>query len=107
MADDGEKAIRIRQSSGKNEVRLMWADKFMARASITGHEEILVGSVLATGEQDENGNPKELSKAEMLANGLNKKAHNELILSCCDKISFGIIKGVKNKVHPKGDAREA
>ena len=107
MADDGEKAIRILQFSGKNEDWLMWADKFMARASIRGYEEILMGSVLATGEQDENGDPKELSKAEKLANSLNKKAYNELILSCCDKISFGIVKGAKNQVHPKGDAREA
>ena len=62
MADNGEKAIRILQFSGKNADWLMWADKFMARASIRGYEEILVGSVLTTGEQDENGNPKELSR---------------------------------------------
>ena len=43
----------------------------------------------------------------MLANSLNKKAYNELILSCCDKSSFGIVKGAKNKIHPKGNAREA
>ena len=58
MADNGEKAIRFLQFSGNNEDWLMWADKFMARASIRGYEEILVGSVLATGEQDETGIPR-------------------------------------------------
>ena len=33
---------------------------------------ILVGSVFAKGEQDENGDPKELSKAKKLANSLNE-----------------------------------
>ena len=27
-----------------------------------------------------------------------------MILSCCDKLSCGIVKGAKNQVHPKGDA---
>lgn len=36
-----------------NEDWLMWADKFIARATITGCDEILMGNVIATREQDE------------------------------------------------------
>ncbi len=83
-----EKAIRILQLSGKNEDWLMWTDKFIARATIRGYDKILMGNVLSTGELNEKGDPDELSKAEKQANSLNKKACNEWILSCCDKISF-------------------
>ena len=70
MSDDGEKSIRILQFSGKSEDWLMQADKFMARATIRGYDEILMGSVLATGVQDENGDPKELSKVEKPGMGI-------------------------------------
>ena len=40
-----------------------------------------MGDVLAIGEQDEKGNPKELGKADKQANSVNKKVYNEFILS--------------------------
>ena len=109
MSEDCERAIRILQFSGKKEDWIMWTDKFLARATIRGYDEILMGTLLATGESsvDEDGNSKNLSKEEKHANGLNKKAYNELILSCNDKFLFGIVKSAKKQVHPKGDAREA
>ena len=87
----------------------MWADKLLARATIKEYDEILLGTILTTGESSVNkeGNPNDLSKAEKHANNLNKKAYNKLILSCSDKISFGTVKSAKNQVHPKGDAKEA
>ena len=54
-----------------------------------------MGTMLATDETSEYGNPKELNKAEKHTNGLNNKAYNELILSCNDKIPFGIVKSAK------------
>ena len=68
----------------------MWADKFLARATIRGYDEILTGNLLATVKSsiDEDKNSKNLSKEEKHTNGLNKKAYHELILSCNDKISF-------------------
>ena len=39
---ESEKAIRILQLSGKNEDWLMWADKFIARATIRGYDKSLV-----------------------------------------------------------------
>ena len=53
MSDESEKAIRILEFSGKNEDWLMWVDKYMARDTIRGYNEIMMGSVLATGELDE------------------------------------------------------
>lgn len=107
MSEEGEKAIRILQFSGKKDDWLMWADKFMAKATIRGYDDILNGKLLATGELDEDGTTKKLSAGEVKANELNKKAYNELILSCSDKISFGIVKSSKTKHLPKGDAKEA
>ena len=107
MAEDGEKAIRILQFNGKKEDWLMWADKFLAKATIRGYDEVLEGKLLATGELEEDGTIRKLSKSEEKANDLNKKAYNELILSCSDKISFGIVKSTKTKHLPKEDAKEA
>ena len=76
MTGDGEKAIHILQFSGKKDDWLMWADKFLVRATIKGYNEILLGTILATGESsvNEEGDPNELSRAEKHANNLNKKA---------------------------------
>ena len=60
--------------------------------------------MLAIGDGDQE---EELSLEQVKANDLNKKAYNELVLSCNDKISFGIVKRSKTKAHPKGDAKEA
>ena len=82
MTGDGEKAIRILQFNGKKEDWLKWADKFLAKATIKGYDEVLEGKLLATGELEEDGTIRKLSKSEEKANELNKKAYNELILSC-------------------------
>ena len=69
----------------------------MAKANMRRYDEILSGTtMLAIG--DEEG---ELNKEQIRANQLNKLAYNELVLSCNDKISFGIIKNAKTKTHPK------
>ena len=62
---------------------------------------MLEGNILATGELEEDGTIRKLSKSEEKANDLNKKAYNELILSCSDKISFGIVKSAKTEHLPK------
>ena len=92
MTEDEEKAIRIIQFNGKKEDWFMWADKFLAKATIRGYDKVLEGKLLATGELEEDGTIRKLSKSEEKANDLNKKAYNELILSCSDKTSFGIVK---------------
>ena len=84
MPDDGERAKRFQQFSGKKEDWIMWADKFLARATIREYD----------------GNFKNLSKEEKHANSLHKKTYNELILSSNEKISFGIVKSAMNQVHP-------
>ena len=91
MIEDGEKAIRILQFNHKKKDCLMWADKFLAKTTMAGYDEVLEGKLLATGELEEDGTIMKLSKSEKKANDLNKKAYNELILSSSDKISFEII----------------
>ena len=66
-----------------------------------------MGIMLATGKTSEDVKPTELNEAEKHINGLNNKAYNELILSCNNKISFGIVKSAKNQVYPTEDAKEA
>lgn len=69
---------------------------------------MLEGQLLDTGELEEDGTIRKPSKGEEKANDLNnKKAYNELILSCSDKISFGIVKSANTKHLPKGDAKES
>ena len=87
MTEDGEKAIRILQFNGKKEDWLMWADKFLAKATTRGYDEVLEGKLLATRELEGDGTIRKLSKSEEKATDLNKIAYNELILSCSDKIS--------------------
>ena len=91
---DEEKVICILQFSGQKKDWLVWADTFLAGATFKGYDEILLRTILATGESrvNEDGNPKELSKAKKHANNLNKKVYNEVILSCSDKISFLLFK---------------
>ena len=73
MSEEGEKAIRILQFSGKKDDWLMWADKFLAKATIRGYDDILNGKLLATGASDEEG---QLSKDKIKANEVNKKAYD-------------------------------
>ena len=107
MTEDGEKAIITLQFSGKKEDWLMWADKFLAKAIIGGYDKVLEGKLFATGELEDDGTMKKLTNNEKKANDLNKKAYNELIPSCNDKISFGIVKSANTKLLPKSDVKEA
>ena len=106
MSDLNEKSIRILTFSGKKEDWTMWSDKFLAKASMKGYDVILDGSIII-----KDDDPSTLSttqkEAQEEAKKLNKRAYNELILACTDKISFGIVKGAKTKLLPKGDAKEA
>ena len=80
----------------------MQTDKFMAKANMRGSDEILLGTLLALGDGCQEGR---LSKEQVRANKLNETAHNKLVLSYNDKISFGIVNSSKTKAHPKSDSR--
>ena len=84
----------------------MWSNKFLAKASMKGYDIILDGSTII---KDDDSSTLSTTQKEALeeAQKLNKRAYNELILACTDKISFSIVKGTKTKLLPKGDAKEA
>ena len=103
MSELTEQAIRILTFSGKKEDWTMWSDNFISKASMEGYDGILDGSIIIT-DGDSMTQSTAQREAQEEAQTLNKKAYNELIPACTDKISFSIVKGAKMKKIPKGDA---
>ena len=97
-----EKAIRILIFDGKKENWSMWSEKFVAKATLKGYEDILSGTVNVP--TDDVATP---STEQKEAQKLNKIAYNELILSCTDKVSFAIVKNAKTTKHKNGNAKLA
>ena len=88
---DTIKTIRIIPFSGKEEDWNRWSKTFMATATAKGYREVLKPT-------DENQDAEEV---------LNIQAYNDLILSCQEDISFGIIDESVSTTFPDGDARLA
>jgi len=85
------KTIRIIPFSGKDEDWNRWSKTFLATARAKGYREVLVPADPAD-DADED---------------LNIQAYNDLILSCQEEISFGIIDESISDAFPDGDARVA
>ena len=88
---DTIKTIRIIPFSGKEEDWNRWSKTFMATATAKGYREVLKPS-----EEEED-----------VDEDLNVQAYNDLILSCQEDISFGIIDESISETFPDGDARLA
>ena len=97
-----EKSIRILSFDGKKESWAMWSEKFLAKATLKGYEEILEGTILVPTD-----NVTELTDAQKKSKRLNRLAYNELILSCTDKKSFAIVKAAKTTKYKSGNAKIA
>ena len=97
-----EKTIRVQTFSGKTQDWNMWAEKFLAKASIRGYDAILDGTT--TVEADSTTT---LTKEQEKARELNKIAYNELVLSAGDNVTAGLIKTAKFGKIKKGDAKDA
>ena len=97
-----EKTIRILAFTGKKEDWNMWSEKFMAKASIRGFDEILEGTLKCPKDDATN-----LNKKEETAKALNKIAFNELVLSATDNVTASLIKSAKYGSIRKGDAHDA
>jgi hypothetical protein len=91
MTEDNTKAIRIIPFSGKDEDWNRWSKTFLATATIKGYREILQPNDPTT-EIDKKGN---------------MFAYNDLVLSCQDDVTFGIIDESISQDYPDGDARLA
>lgn len=85
------KAIRVIPFSGKAEDWNRWSKTFMATATAKGHREVL--------------RPTDPDKVADAA--LNIQVYNDLILSCQDDITFGIVDESISKDFLDGDARLA
>ena len=87
---------------GKKENWTMWSEKFLAKATLKGYEDILNGKIDVP-KDDEEKTTEEQKKATKL----NKLAYNELMLSCTDKKSFAIVKAAKISKYKSGNAKFA
>ena len=85
------KAIRVIPFSGKTEDWNRWSKTFLANATARGHREVL--------------KPADPNKPADAA--LNIQVYNDLILSCQDDITFGIVDESISTEFPDGDARLA
>ena len=88
---DTIKTIRIIPFSGKEQDWNRWSKTFMATATAKGYREVL----------------KPTDEDEDVEEELNVQAYNDLILSCQEDISFGIIDESISETFPDGDARLA
>jgi hypothetical protein len=85
------KAIRIIPFSGKSEDWNRWSKTFLATATAKGHREVLRPT-----DPDKTASEK-----------MNVQVYNDLILSCQDDVTFGIVDESISDDFPDGDARLA
>jgi len=85
------KAIRILPFSGKQEDWNRWSKTFLATAIAKGNKEVIKPSNMAANADADQ----------------NTQVYNDLILSCQDDITFGIIDEAVSATFPDGDARMA
>ena len=102
-----EKMIRIIPFSGKEEDWRMWSRKFLARAKMREYKEILTGSEKAPAASLVIDESTDAGKKQKLNKIANKKAYNDLLLSCKDEISFGAVDEATTTSLPDGDAYQA
>ena len=98
VKDQEEKSIRILTFSGKDEDWDMWSKKFLAMAQRKKYKSVLTGKTAIPREDavltDDN---------EKKAREANEKAYSDLILSCTDEVSFGLIESAVTNENPSGD----
>ena len=85
------KTIRVIPFSGKSEDWNRWSKTFLATATVKGYREVLKPS-----DPTKKANPE-----------LNVQVYNDLILSCQEDITFGIVDESISTDYPDGDARLA
>lgn len=85
------KAIRILPFSGKEEDWNRWSKTFLATATAKGHRDVI----------------KPTDPTKDADSDANVQVYNDLILSCQDDITFGIVDEAISTKFPDGDARLA
>ena len=85
------KSIRIIPFSGKSEDWNRWSKTFLATATAKGYREVI----------------KPVDASQKADSNLNIQVYNDLILSCQEDITFGLIDESVSTDFPDGDARLA
>ena len=93
-----EKSIRVLTFSGKDEDWDMWSKKFLAIAQRKKYKDVLTGKKQIPKEDEDLTDDEEKKAREA-----NEKAYSDLILSCTDEISFGLVEGATTNDNPSGD----
>ena len=91
VEEETMKSIRYIPFSGKSKDWHQWSLTFLATASMRGYIDVL--------------KPKDPSKKIKEAD--NRKAYNDLLVSCQEPVTFGIIAESRTSEFPEGDARIA
>ena len=102
MSDQDEKAIRVLKFSGKQDDWNMWSRKFLAMAYRKKYQGVLTGNTPIPKESNPLTNEDEKKAAEA-----NTRAYSDLMLSCSDMITFGIVESAVTNDNPNGDSAMA
>ena len=102
MSDQDEKAIRVLNFSGKQDDWDMWSRKFLAMAYRKKYQGVLTGKTLIPKESGILTNEDEKKAAEA-----NTRAYSDLMLSCSDMITFGIVESAITNDNPNRDSTMA
>ena len=104
MSEDkgDEKTIRVLNFSGKHEDWDMWSKKFLAMAKRKKYRGVLVGTIKIPKEEGDL-----TDEGQKKARDANERAYSDLILSCSDDISFGLVDNAVTEDNPSGDASYA
>ena len=101
-----EKTIRVLPFTGKKKDWPMWSKKFLARARARGYREVMLGKEQVP-EHDLVLGSSDADKKKAKARKYNDDGYNELILSCDEEVSFGLVDEAVSDSLPDGDLAKA
>ena len=99
MSDQDEKAIRVLNFSGKQDDWDMWSRKFLAMAYRKKYQGVLTGKTAIPKESAILTTEDGKKAAEV-----NTRAYSDLMLSCSNMITFGIVESAVRNDNPNGDS---
>ena len=102
-----EKTYRVVSFDGKKENYLMWSDKFMAKASILGYSDILLGDTQTPMDNERIDETTTEGRLKTEARKSNKQAFNDILMAMQENIGFGIVRESKTSELKEGYAKLA
>ena len=85
----------------------MWSDKFLAKASILGYSEILLGDTEIPMDSEMIDVSTAEGRLKDKAQKANKQAFNDLLMAMQENIGFSIVRESKTGEVKEGDAKLA